>query len=207
VNTVTDQQSAGASRRDLFKLGAFGLGAGASAAMFPAFAAAAPGDDLPVPDTSWDYFLKIGTIQGDSLDERYPKWIPLLSWDWGASVAVSTAGGGGASVGKAKPKPYKFLCYTGKHTPPMFTQLTHGSAVGTVKFAAQAPELGFAPWKLEFAKAFLTDYENFPFTQNGSPLDMAQFEYQKVSMTYTPQGIDGQAGTPITSAFDFAAQR
>lgn len=204
---MADKQPVSASRRDIFKLGAFGLGAGASAAMFPGFAAAAgPGDDLPVPDTSWDYFLKIGTIQGDSLDERYPKWIPLLSWDWGASVAYS-AGGTGASVGKARPKPFKFLCYTGKHTPPMFTQMTHGSVVGTVKFAAQAPGSGFAPWTLEFNKAFLTEYENFPFTQNGSPLDMAQFEFQKVTMTYTPQLPTGQAGTPIVSTFDFAAQR
>ena len=203
---MSDKPSASATRRDLFKLGAFGLGAGATAAMFPGFAAAAPGEDLPVPDSNWDYFLKIGTIQGGSLDERFPKWIEVLSWDWGASVAYS-AGAGGASVGKAKPKPFKFLCYTGVHTPPMFTQMTHGQVVGTVKFAARNPELSFTTWALEFSKAFLTDYENFPFTQNGSPLDMAQFEYQKVTMTYTPQSNTGGAGTPISSTFDFAAQR
>jgi hypothetical protein len=89
----------------------------------------------------------------------------------------------------------------------MFTQMTHGSVVGTVTFAAEGPGSGFAPWTLEFNKAFVNEYENFPFTHNGSPLDMAQFEFQKVTMTYTPQLPTGQAGTPIVSTFDFAAQR
>jgi type VI protein secretion system component Hcp len=203
--TVSDQPL-GASRRDLFKLSAFGLGAGATAAMFPGFAAAGPGDDLPEPDTGLDYYLKLGTIQGSSTAERFPHQIQVTSWDWGAATAVSAPAGGGATVGKAKAKPFKFLTRTDIHTPKAFEAMVKGTALNPVTLNVVHPEATFSSWTVQMNTCFITEYENFPGS-DGVPRDIVELVYRKITLTYRPQLPQGGPGTPVTFGWDFAANK
>ena len=47
-----------------------------------------------------DMFLKIDDLVGDSIDDKHPKEIQVLSWSWGMSQSGSThtATGGGSGV-------------------------------------------------------------------------------------------------------------
>ncbi len=199
---MTDVTPSGATRRDLFKLSAFGLGAGAGAALFPGLASAAPGDDLPIPNTGLSYFLKLGSIKGDSAFRGYENQIPVLSWDWGVSVPSSTTTGG-AGTGKPKPRPFKFLAATGRHTPKTFEALVKGTTLATVDFTVQPVE-NFANYFLTFGGVNVTDYENFPSAQDGQPLDIIQLVYRRLTIKVIPQAPSGAPGTPIAFSWDFA---
>lgn len=199
---MTDVQPSGASRRDLFRLSAFGLGAGASAALFPGLASAAPGDDLPIPNTSLSYFLKLGSIKGESTTRGYEGQIPVLSWDWGVSMPTTTSTGG-AGTGKPKPHPFKFLTATAQHTPRTFEAMVKGTVLTTAAFTVK-PAQSFANYFLTFGGVTVTDYENFPSEQDGRPLDLIQFGYRKLTVKVIPQGTDGGQGTPVTFSWNFA---
>src|SRR4051794_1023461 len=166
--SAMSDQPPGASRRDLFKLSAFGLGAGATAAMFPGFASAAPGDDLPEPDTGLSYFLKLGPIKGSSRADKYKDQLEITSWDWGAANPATTGSGGGAGAGKAKPRPFKFLTRTDIHTPKAFEAMVKGTILSSVLLNVVAPEASFAAWSLTFNGCVITDYENFPGLDGGA---------------------------------------
>ena len=47
-----------------------------------------------------DMFIKIGDIDGESVDAKHAKEIDVLAWSWGMSPSgtTHTAGGGGAVV-------------------------------------------------------------------------------------------------------------
>ena len=44
-----------------------------------------------------DQFLKIDSLEGESKDKKYAKWIDVLAWSWGMSQSGTThVGRGGA---------------------------------------------------------------------------------------------------------------
>ena len=47
-----------------------------------------------------DMFIKIDTIDGESLDDTHAKEIDVLSWSWGATQSGTTHMGGGSGSGK-----------------------------------------------------------------------------------------------------------
>jgi type VI secretion system secreted protein Hcp len=76
-----------------------------------------------------EYFLKFGSIKGESLASKHKEEIELLSWSWGASNPTTITGSGmstgkvalsdisiSKSVCKASPKLLELLV-TGKHVP------------------------------------------------------------------------------------------
>jgi type VI secretion system secreted protein Hcp len=76
---MTDMTDAVATRRALL---AGALGAGTLGALAPGLAGAAAAAPVPTNPTS-DYFLRIDGIPGNSVDNRHPNWIDLLTFSWG----------------------------------------------------------------------------------------------------------------------------
>ena len=49
-----------------------------------------------------DMFLKVDSVQGDSIDRAHAQEIDILSWSWGATNSATAQIGGGGGAGKAK---------------------------------------------------------------------------------------------------------
>ena len=47
-----------------------------------------------------DMFIKIGDIEGESVDATHKKEIDILAWSWGASQSGTTHAGTGGGAGK-----------------------------------------------------------------------------------------------------------
>ena len=55
-----------------------------------------------------DYFLNLGTVEGESADHKHKGEIDLQSWSFGATNAGSFSMGGGGGAGKVSMQDFHF---------------------------------------------------------------------------------------------------
>lgn len=150
-----------------------------------------------------NYYLKIDSIDGESVAKGYEKAIELNAFSWGVSNSGSLGGGGGGS-GKAS------------FSDLSWTQLVDSSVVGL--FTGVASGQHFAKATLNVVKAGATplNYFRMDFFENtlsslqisgggDSPSASASLQSTKITMTYWPQLKDGSRGTPIIGSWNLAA--
>jgi len=100
-----------------------------------------------------DMFLKIGNINGESLDATHKSWVDVLAWSWGISNSGSTHVGGGAGAGQANFQDLSYTSYLDASTAPLMKAVATGqhlkSAFLNVRRAGSAPT--------EFLKITMTE--------------------------------------------------
>jgi len=191
-----------ASRRALLG-SALGLGGAALALSAPGVASAA---DIPT-DSSSDFFLTIPNIPGESRDVEHPQALDLLTWSFGVtSSVVATATGSAAD--KSKPSPFVFVARASKASPKLLLTCATGKRLPSVTLDVRYH--GDFLWRylqVTLETVAVTSYQVAPGEQDGWPLDVVRLDYSRISMTYTPQGSTGAAGTPITAGFDYVLNK
>ena len=89
-----NQETSGASRRDVLKSGAWGVGALAgvvgATGLTSSDASAAQLAAAALPTGTNSYFLKLDGILGESTDAKHKGEIQLLSFSWGSSNPGTT---------------------------------------------------------------------------------------------------------------------
>ena len=140
-----------------------------------------------------DMFLKIGKLEGESLDDTHGGEIDLIAWNWGMSQSGSLhqggSGGGKVSIDDISVTKYvdkastdlMLACSSGEHYP---------EAKLTVRKAGKSP--------LEYIKVTMTDVLVKSVSTGGSPGDDKLSEkvvlnFAKLKVEYTPQKKDGSA--------------
>ena len=146
------------------------------------------------------YFLKIDTIEGESVDKDHSKWIDADSWSWGVAHAGSTGTGGGAGVGKAVFEDFSWQQGVDKSVVPMFLGVATGKHYKDVTLdvvtGGEKPQSFF---QLVFADAMLTLLN----LRGGDALEAdAALNYQKVTLRYRPMDPKGGMGSWIEGSFD-----
>ena len=146
------------------------------------------------------YFLKIDTIEGESVDKDHSKWIDVDSWSWGVAHAGSTGTGGGAGVGKAVFEDFSWQQGVDKSVVPMFLGVATGKHYKDVTLdvvtGGEKPQSFF---QLVFADAMLTLLN----LRGGDALEAdAALNYQKVTLRYRPMDPKGGMGSWIEGSFD-----
>lgn len=61
-----------------------------------------------------DMFMKIGDVDGESIDDKHPKSIDVLAWSWGMSQSGTTHVGTGGGAGKVSVQDLSFTKYIDK---------------------------------------------------------------------------------------------
>jgi type VI secretion system secreted protein Hcp len=151
-----------------------------------------------------DMFLKIGGIDGESVDAAHPGEIEVLAYSLGFTNSGDVRTGGGAGSGKASAQDLSFTTFTSKASLPLFTAVVTGkifaNAVLTLRKAGATP--------LEFLKIRL---ENVLVTSDSSggsggedrPTENYSLNYGRIIFTYTGQDPTGAALPSIKAGFDF----
>jgi len=147
---------------------------------------------------SFDTFLKISTIPGESTDDKHTEWIEILSFNHGvtqtATGSVSSGGGRAAeradhqdfslvkSMDKASPK-LALACCNGEHIPEVTVELCRATGE-----------------KAKYMVYKLTDVIVSSVSDGGSgggsetlPLQEVSFNYGKIEWTYTE--LDHKTGS------------
>jgi type VI secretion system secreted protein Hcp len=159
-----------------------------------------------------DFFLKVGDIKGESLDDKHKGEIDVMSFQFavrqpGGAAAVGAGGG----VGKAQFGEFEFTkrmdcasaklmlaCATGQHFPEV--TLSCRRAGGT-----QAEYL-----KIKLEQVLVSGYESTGGEtdfKDTLPIDKFHLNFAKIHYDYTAQNNDGTAGAHTMTAYDLLANK
>ena len=195
----------GASRRTVLRSGALGAGAlvGAMGLSVPAATAAT----LPNPPTGTaarDFYLKLDSIPGDSVDRSHRGEIELLGLAWGVKNSSSAAAGGGGGAGKASETEFRFLTPTSIAAPLMFLAVASGRHLASAILSiVRVGGAAFLEAQITLENLILTQYENYPDPEDARPLDLVSLSYQKISYAYFSQDPVGGRSS-VTSTWNFS---
>jgi type VI secretion system secreted protein Hcp len=179
------------------------LGVGTLGALLPGFAGEAAG---PIPTTPGDYFLRVDGIPGESLDDRHPDWIELLTFSWGVSSSVNPLVPlNGPPASKSIPVDFSFIAFTSRASPKLFLACARGTRINNVLL--EVVKAGAE--RRVYLRVHLQDVRVASFNEapgdDGLPLDVVRLRYATLTDTYVPQLADGRPGPPVVAGFDFAA--
>jgi type VI secretion system secreted protein Hcp len=151
-------------------------------------------------------FARIGTIQGESQDDKHKDEIEVLSWSWGVSQSGTIVHGGGGA-GKASFRDFNFTHYVDKASPVLMTACATGEhikdATITVRKAGEDEQ--------EYLVIQMTDILVTSVSTSGSegdtPMEAVALAFAKVDLEYTPQKSDGSLDAGVHFTYDLKANR
>ncbi len=147
---------------------------------------------------SFDAFMKIEGIDGESTDDAHDKWIEILSFSHGLTQPVSGASrSGGRTGGRADFQDFAVTKTLDSSTPDLSIYCAKGQHIPTLEI-----ELCLATGdKHTFMKYSMEDVIVTSVTPGGSadsgesrPLEEATFAYGKIKWEYTPIDDTGAPG-------------
>jgi type VI secretion system secreted protein Hcp len=196
-------EASGASRRDVLKTGAVGMGALLGAMGMTGTAHAEAVHVAATQSGPVDYFLKIEGIDGESTDSTHKGWIQLLSFAWGASNPSNVGSqSSGAGAGRVSLSDFSFTATTSKASPRLFVTCASGTLLPAVQLTARRRGRG----SVEFIKLRLTDTLVSSYQTSGAagaqPVDSVTLGFRQVNYSYYPQSASGSVGTPVSGSWD-----
>jgi type VI secretion system secreted protein Hcp len=82
-------------------------------------------------------FARIGTIQGESQDDKHKDEIEVLSWSWGLSQSPTIVHGGRGGEGRASFQDFNFTHYVDKASPVLMTACATGEHIEDATITAR----------------------------------------------------------------------
>ena len=151
-----------------------------------------------------DYYLKIDTIEGESMAQGHEKEMQLNSWSFGASNPTSV-GSGGMSAGKVNFQDLSVMKSIDKATPMLFLACASGNHIPKATLSVVRPSASKPTVYMTYT---FTDIKVTSCKQSADPLmESISFSYAKIEMSYTQMSNDGAAGTPIVAGWNLKANK
>lgn len=152
---------------------------------------------------SFDMFLKIDGIDGDSTDHRHEGAIDVLAWSWGGanSASMHLARGGGA--GKATFQDLSVFKHVDSATPALWLATATGKHFNDARLTIQKPggDTHVDMLVIDLEDLIVTSIEDAGTTTR-IQLESITLNFARFKITYTPQAPDGTPLTPITAGYD-----
>lgn len=149
---------------------------------------------------AFDAFLKIEGIEGESTDDKHPKWIEVLSFNYGvsqrASGSASTAGG--ASAERANFTDFSVVKALDIASAGIFKACSSGVHIKNITLElcrAGGDKVKYMEYKLTNAIISSSRVGGSSHSGETLPLEELSFNYGKIELTYTAQKrADGGGG-------------
>lgn len=156
-----------------------------------------------------DMFIKVGTFDGESKDEKHPKWIDILAWSWGLSNSGSAHVGGGAGAGKANVQDLSFTKYVDSSSHNLIKSAASGKHVDKVNLVVRKAG---GDKTVEYIKIELTEVLISSVSTGGSGgedrlTENVSLNFAKIKFEYTPQDDKGKGGTALPVTIDIALNK
>lgn len=148
-----------------------------------------------------DYFLKLDSIQGESVDQNHKDEITVLSFSWGGTQQTSVAGTGGSGAGKVSLSEFSIMKHYDKASPLVFKAMLSGTHIksGTLT-ANKAGGAGKPFLKIDFTELFVTSQQ-----MSGSseiPTESVSFSYNSIKVDYSTQNEQGNLASTGAITYD-----
>ena len=150
-----------------------------------------------------DMFLSVtgasGTFNGEAQGATHKNKIEVLAWSWGMQGRAALGGGG--ATGKATVRELHVTKRVDKASTALMAAVRHNEkikeAILTVRKAGTDP-LEYLTIKIENARVMSLDLQAGDEENSPSVFERVTFTFNKITVTYTPQGADGGAKAAST---------
>lgn len=162
-----------------------------------------------------DLFLKIttkrgGLIKGEAVDEgnagKHTDEIEVLSWSWGIKAPTDAASG--AASGKRQYRTVRIVKQLDSASPALMAALSNNDAVKEAVLVARKAG-GVSPiefFTLKISNGRLVQYDiDYP-DESMQGRETLEFAFQKIDVTYLPQGKDGAKRGAIDFSDEWAKE-
>ena len=153
-------------------------------------------------------FLKLGDIKGESTDQKHKGEIEILSFTQSFINTMSTVGGGGGA-GKVECGAITMMKDIDLSSPQLLKTVATGQHIkdATITFRTGTAKGGSEYYVIKMQDIFVTELTQ---TDSADPnrifeklvINARSFEYK-----YSPVGIKGELGQPVSFKFDCAANK
>jgi len=154
-----------------------------------------------------DFFLKLDSIDGESLDDKHKGEIELDSFSFGATQSGGFASGGGGGAGKVQFQDLHFVTRTSKASPELLRACANGKHI--IKGMIVARKAGKPP--TDFLKITLQDVLISSYSLNGDgivgPVDSSGMAFAKIEYSVASQKQDGSFDAPVRMGWDIRANK
>ena len=156
-----------------------------------------------------DYFLNLGTVEGESADHKHKGEIDLQSWSFGATNAGSFSMGGGGGAGKVSMQDFHFVMRTSKASPKLMLACATGEHIKKAVLVSRKA----GTEQQEFLKVTMSDVLVSSYQTGGSAnggdfsTDQISLNFAKIEVEYKEQKPDGSLGGAIKAGYDVEANK
>ena len=153
-----------------------------------------------------DIFLKVDGIDGDSADDRHPKWITATGFQFRVSRAVSESSGRPRAAQFESLEVVKAFDIA---SPDLSLKCANGGTVKKVELeCCSAGQDSRAFVKITLENCVVTSVAVSGSADDESrPLETVAFAYSRITWEYTPVDRAGRPGAPISRAWDLQSLR
>jgi type VI secretion system secreted protein Hcp len=153
-----------------------------------------------------DFFLKIDTIKGESLDAKHKDEIELQSWSWGAMNSGSFQSTSGGGSGKISVQDFTFAQVIQKSSPLLVKACATGQHIPNAWLCCRKAGGGNQPGqeylKLHFYDLLVSHYQTGGHPGDVVPTDSISLNFAKMEYSYSPQKQDGSLDGALIAVMD-----
>lgn len=153
-----------------------------------------------------DYFLKLDSINGESIDQNFTNQINVLSFAWGGTQTTSVAGTGGSGAGKVSLSEFTVSKYYDASSPEIFKSMLLGTHIATGTLSAVKSGSNGKPFlTIAFTELFVTSQQ-----MSGSseiPNESVSFSYNTIKTDYSKQNEQGNLTSVGAVSYDLKANK
>ena len=146
----------------------------------------------PSASAAVDMFLKVPSIPGESLDDKHPNEIDVLSWSWGLTGGQKTSG---ACVGDLK-----VVKYIDSASSGFLIAVTVGQNLGEVVLTVRKAGKGQQEFLIiKMQDVTVSTVTSALATDTVIPTENVSLSFSYADWIYSKQKPDGSLDSPVTS--------
>lgn len=142
-----------------------------------------------------DMFFKIGSIKGESIDDKHKDEIDVLAWSLGASQSGTMHLGPGGGAGKVNVQDISFTKYIDKASTNLLLMCCNGEHIPESTLVVR--KAGKDPVEyliIKFKKCLITSYSTGGSGGEERLTENVTLNFAEMEWEYTPQKEDGSKG-------------
>ena len=155
-----------------------------------------------------DMFLKLETVDGESLDDAHKKEIDVLSWEFGAEQTGTAHLGGGSGGGRVEIQDVVVRKRSDRSSPILFSLCCKGDHISKAELTVR--KAGGTPLeylKVRLAKVLVTGYSTGGADRDDQLIETVRLNFAKARVEYTPQKDDGSGAPSVNKGWDIEANK
>ncbi|GFZ59394.1 hypothetical protein ALQ39_04253 [Pseudomonas amygdali pv. eriobotryae] len=160
---------------------------------------------------SFDAFMQVDGVEGESLDNAHKGWVELLSYHYDAVQSISTtaSSSGGATAGGVTLGDFRVSKYIDRATPKLFELCCRGSHINKVTIRVhRAGTEKFKYLDIVLEEVLISTISGNGAEHAGFPVEMITLNYGRIKFEYSQQRrADGGNAGIVSGGWDRTAKK